>query len=125
MSKIYKALKPDGVFIFDALNKLSLKNMSFSKSWEYSEGGFWRPAPYICLSENIHYENEKATLEQHIVFEENGNYEIYCFWNHYFNVEDIEEMFIPAGFCKIDLLNIELSGGLYNNEGVSFYKITK
>lgn len=40
ISNIYRALKPDGIFIFDSLNDKAIEKMSFQKTWEISSGGF-------------------------------------------------------------------------------------
>lgn len=125
IGKLYKALKPSGAFIFDALNKNFLESSSFTQSWDCSNGGFWRSSPYISLSENLHFEKEKAILEQHIVIEENNEYEIYRFWNHYFNENDVTEMFLKQRFKRVDTINDVLDIGIQNDNDVTFYKITK
>lgn len=125
IGKIYKALKPDGAFIFDALNKNILESFAFTQSWDCSNGGFWRSSPYISLSENLHFEKEKAILEQHIVIEENNEYEIYRFWNHYFDKTDVTEMFLTQGFTDVVAVNGVFDLGAQEDKGVTFYKITK
>ena len=125
IAKIYKALKPGGIFIFDALNQNTIEKQSFTKTWDISSGGFWKENPYICLSENFHFEDHKATLEQHIVIDETEQFEIYRFWNHYFTEKDIRKLFIKQGFKHISAMDIQLDDGSYNDSSVTFYKIKK
>ncbi len=55
LRRIHAALRPAGRFVFDALNKKALNAMCFGQAWSLSDGGFWRSAPYLCLSEKMHF----------------------------------------------------------------------
>lgn len=126
VEKIHRALKPGGYFIFDTLNEKSIEAMTFTKQWEMSDGGFWKDEPYLCLSQSLHFPENNATLDQHIVFDENNNYKLYRFWNHYFNQNNIESIFKKSKFKSIKEYTSLLDDiGEYNNEGVSFYKVQK
>jgi ubiquinone/menaquinone biosynthesis C-methylase UbiE len=126
MKMIYKALKPGGVFLFDAIDEKTIERSNFNSSWEMSEGGFWKPTPYICLSKNYHFSETKATLEEHIVIDNEGSYKLYRFWNHYFNQEDVEKTFEQIGFSKVKSINNVVNGsGIYNDHGVVFYAVDK
>lgn len=126
MKMVHKALKPGGVFLFDAIDEKTIERLKFKASWEMSEGGFWKPTPYICLSENFHFEENKATLEQHVVIGDDDSFQLYRFWNHYFNQEDVEEIFRPIGFLKVDnIKNLLIGSGPYNDFGVVFYIVSK
>lgn len=123
INKIHKALKKDGIFIFDALNIKSIENINFGKNYDVSKGGFWSASPYIALTENFHYKDNKAILDQHTVILENDEIDVYRFWNHYFNITDISKMFNKYNLkCE---LNFKLNGSHYNDDGVTFYKVTK
>jgi len=126
LGRISDALKPGGRFIFDAMNEKSIANMDFSRSWETSDGGFWRPAPYTCLADKRHYPDNKAILDQHIVIEQEGDCEVYRFWNHYFSTEDVDAMAEEHGFAEAqaDVL-FAPGGGMLNDDGVTFYTLTK
>ncbi|WP_303872049.1 bifunctional 2-polyprenyl-6-hydroxyphenol methylase/3-demethylubiquinol 3-O-methyltransferase UbiG [Acetobacterium wieringae] len=126
IKKIQRFLKPGGVFFFDAIDEDTIKRLNFNSSWEMSEGGFWKPDPYICLSKNFHFKEKKATLDQHLVIGEDDFYKLYRFWNHYFNQEDIEKLFIPNGFSKVESFKNILTGSEpYNDHGVVFYAVSK
>lgn len=93
ISNIYRALKPDGIFIFDSLNDKAIEKMSFQKTWEISSGGFWQPEPYICLSEKLHFPDIRGILDQHVIMDDDET-KLYRFWNHYFSLEDVKKMFL-------------------------------
>jgi hypothetical protein len=113
-------------FLFDAIDEKTIERSNFNSSWEMSEGGFWKPTPYICLSKNYHFSETKATLEEHIVIDNEGSYKLYRFWNHYFNQEDVEKMFEQIGFSKVKSINNVVNGsGIYNDHGVVFYAVDK
>ena len=126
MKMIHKSLKPEGIFLFDAIDEKTVEKINFTPTWEMSEGGFWKSGPYICLSRNFHFKENKATLEQHIVIYDDGSFKLYRFWNHYFNQEDVEKMFKPIGFSKVNCIKKVIDGtDPYNDHGVVFYCVIK
>lgn len=126
LSKVYDALSSGGLFIFDALNEKTIKNLTFEKSWEIAEQGFWKNVPYLYLSESFHFPESKAILDQHIVIDEDGNDQIYRFWNHYFDSTDIESIVLPFSFTDAKAEHIfPEGGGAYNDDGVTFYTVRK
>lgn len=126
LNNIYNALKPGGIFIFDALNEYALQNLKFERNWEFVESGFWQDKPYLCLAQESHFPENKAILSQHIIIDGENNYKIYRFWNHYFDENDVKSIFDKIGFQKVkSCQNLLQSDGLYNDKGVTFYKVTK
>lgn len=126
MKMIHKALKPGGIFLFDAIDAETIERLNFNSSWEMSESGFWKPTPYICLSRSFHFKENKATLDQHLVIGDDDSFRLYRFWNHYFNQEDVEKIFGPIGFSKVENIKNVLTGiGPYNDHGVVFYAVSK
>ncbi len=94
LQNIYRALKPGGIFLFDVLND-NYAGAADSRNWEAVEKGFWRPGPYLALSENIYYRAQKVILSQHVIIDEAGKTEIYRFWTHLFSDNDL------AGILKV------------------------
>jgi len=126
LSKIEKALKPCGTFIFDVLNDRDLDKKVSPKNWEASEQGFWRDNPYITLSESFFYEQEKVILNQHIVADDDKT-SVYRFWTHYFSHEDLMRLLIPFDFKDIQFYeNVLLADdNLWSGENVTFCKVIK
>lgn len=126
LKNVFNALKSGGIFIFDALNKYTIDDLKFQKNWEFSEGGFWKGKPYLCLSQSSHFPENKAILDQNIIIDEDNNYKIYRFWNHYFDREDITNIFKRLNFKKVENhQNLLEDDGLYSDKGVTFYKVIK
>lgn len=126
MKIIHKALKPGGIFFFDAIDEKTIERLNFNTSWEMAERGFWKPTPYICLNKSFHFKENKATLDQHIVIGEDESFKLYRFWNHYFNHKDVEVLFRPIGFSKVKSIRNLLNGSEpYNDHGVVFYMVSK
>ncbi len=126
LSKIEKALKPGGTFIFDVLNDKDLDKKVSPKNWEASEQGFWRPTPYLALSDSFYYENEKVILNQHIVAEDKNTC-VYRFWTHYFSHEDLMRLLKPYKFINIQFYENVLPAdtNLWSGEHVTFCKVIK
>jgi len=126
LSKIEKALKPGGTFIFDVLNDRDLDKKISPKNWEASEQGFWRSKPYLTLSESFFYEDEKVILNQHIVAEDE-NTSVYRFWTHYFSHEDLMRLLEPFDFTGIEFYEnvLPADDNLWSGENVTFCKVLK
>lgn len=123
---IYRALKPGGIFIFDALNEHSGMNESASNNWELSETGFWRNHPYLALTETFYYEKQKVTLTQHIIIDEVGETEVYRFWIHTFSHTDLGVITSLAGFRTAECYdNIIPDSDFYSSKAVTFCIATK
>lgn len=126
LAKIHKALKPGGTFILDVLNNnASIKELG-KRDWEMAESGFWRPEPYLALSESFYYENEDVTLNQHIVIAEDGEYEIYRFWVHTFSHSDMNRIFVRAGFNAVNCYDKVIPDSeLCSSDSVTFCTVKK
>ena len=99
LRNVFRALKPGGTFLFDVMNE-SYAGISESRNWEAAEKGFWRPGPYVALSENIYYDEEKVTLSQHIIVDQKGKTEIYRFWTHLFSNNDLSHILRNHNFFE-------------------------
>ncbi len=98
LSKIHKALKPNGVFLFDVFSISSFKNDDTQPTWQfYENGGYWSPNPHICLEAVHKYENNTVSLSQFIVVTDTKIKE-YLIWNTMYNLETLTEEMSANGF---------------------------
>jgi len=125
---IRKALKPGGMFFFDALTEEAADRLTYGTSWESetASDGFYSPEPYFCLNESRRFPEHRATLDQHLVVFEDGSTKLYRFWNHYFREEDVRNLFLPHGFSDVEAIEGLLHGdGPYQDHGVVFYEVKR
>lgn len=126
LARINRALKPGGTFIFDVLNTtISLEKLG-ARNWEMAAGGFWRPGPYLALSDSIYYAKEDVTLNQHIVMAEDDTWDIYRFWVHTFTPAELDHLLIGTGFAEVQCYdNIIPDSALCASEAVTFCRARK
>nr|WP_321355975.1 class I SAM-dependent methyltransferase [uncultured Draconibacterium sp.] len=118
---IQGALKPGGTFIFDVLNDKGLHKKVAPKNWEVAETGFWKPEPYLALSESFLYEKGKVILYQHQIVDENDKLDVYRFWTHFFWHSDLKKLLAENEWQDIEFCEDVLSGGdLFSGEHVTF-----
>lgn len=98
LGKMYKALKPGGMLIFDVFTEEFRNSIETKKDWEIAEDGFWATGTYLVLSETFHYQNEQVMLSQTIVLKENGEYDVHRIYDHYYSEQDLTSMLNGAGF---------------------------
>jgi 2-polyprenyl-3-methyl-5-hydroxy-6-metoxy-1,4-benzoquinol methylase len=120
LKNIKAVLKPGGILIFDVLNDKELNTKISPRAWEASQGGFWRPGPYIALSESIMYEDEKVILSQHTIIEDQKT-EVYRFWTHFYNHNDLKKILTDEGFKNFTFEEDILPGDdLWNGSNLTF-----
>jgi len=126
LQNVYRALKPNGTFIFDVLSDKDIKLKVAEKSWEMEECGFWKDRPYLVLSDSYYYPKDKVILYQHIVIDNSDNFDVYRFWTHFFTSDDLKKMLVQEGFEEIECYNDVLPDiDLWNGDNVIFCKATK
>jgi ubiquinone/menaquinone biosynthesis C-methylase UbiE len=118
---VYRVLKPGGIFIFDVLNDLNLDQKLTPKNWEIVPDGFWKPEPYLALSESILYEKEKVILYQHLILDEKEELDVYRFWTHFFSHSDLKKILTENGFEKYEFFeDVLLEENLFSGKNVTF-----
>jgi len=98
LSKVYRALKPGGKFIFDVFtHKMRLPE---STTWQYYEfGGFFSFKPYISLNSVYQYLEDRAELRQVIVVTDES-VQCYNIWDHFYTVDELINEVQPTGFSS-------------------------
>ena len=98
---IRRALKKGGLFICDVVNEKNIDQKIIPQSWEVKESGFWKPTPYIALTNGYHYPEAKALANHHIVIGEHDSVDTYIFWSCYFDTADFVSILKSKGFKNI------------------------
>lgn len=127
LANIHKALKSNGVFIFDVINNKNLEHkFQENKAWTFEPNGFWADTPYLELTNGFHYSNEKVFLQQHIIIDQTGKIKTYRFWTHYFKNDDIIRILMKNGFTNTESFeNILPNTNFWNGDNITFYKTIK
>ncbi len=108
LMKIRKALKPEGVFIFDVFTDRYF-DQPVRRNWYVSGAGFWRPCSHLVLEQDFHYEEADVVLRQHTVIDESGKISVYRIWDHYYSRESVIKLLQENGFKVRDIFS-DLTG---------------
>lgn len=127
LNNIHKALKSNGIFIFDVVNKKNIEHkFQEKKSWTLETHGFWKEAPYLELTNGFNYINDNVFLQQHIVIDQTEKIKTYRFWTHYFENADITKILTNNGFSDIESFeNILPVTDVWSGDNITFYKTKK
>lgn len=116
LPKIYSALKPGGLFIFDVFTEESYKNKREVNSWSLCENGcFWSPQPHICLDATYLYEGNTVSVDQHIVITNDSIHE-YLTWDTAYTAQRLADELSPFGF-EIQAMFDDVCGKPYTGTG--------
>ena len=96
LANVARALKPGGYFIFDVPTDLYRKG-ECQKTWSMQSSGFWKPSPYLELTQTFHYEKEHLILDQYLILDEEGGVRVYRIWQRTFTLEMIENYLRQVG----------------------------
>jgi len=114
LSRIQKALKPGGLFLFDVFTPARGKGEDDNTSWNvYPEGGFWSEKPHICL-EGEYYYGEAAQGSRHVIIEENRT-RVFNLWNCYFTKQALLSETAGFGFSQYGFYG-DASGRPYTDD---------
>ena len=72
LEKIYKALKPGGLFIFDVHSFSYSSEVKSSFSYELESKGFFIPEEHLELKQTFYYEEMQAYLDQYTIITDKG-----------------------------------------------------
>ncbi|MGI6632072.1 MAG: class I SAM-dependent methyltransferase [Bacillota bacterium] len=115
LRSICRALKENGLFIFDVTTRALRKKKGPANRWYLSEGGFWRPGRHLVLEQGFDYPEEDVWLDQYTVVDEAGC-TVYRNWFHDYSLESLEPVLKAAGFA-VERVWDDLAGTPYSGRG--------
>lgn len=116
LEKIYRALKPGGLFIFDVFTDKNRGENDLGRSWNVAkEEGFWSPDPYLAMNETFLYPEENTLLEQTIVMTEDDEIKIHRNFNHFYTKQTVTVLLDKFALKITTILLILLVGNIILN----------
>ncbi|MCL2527601.1 MAG: class I SAM-dependent methyltransferase [Defluviitaleaceae bacterium] len=115
LSKVYTALKPGGLFVFDVFTPNQYAGRKESTDWVFEKEGFFCAKPHICLNSFFMYEEYNTYCAQHIIITEQDVRSINI-WEHTFTKDEIVTDLINAGF-SINKIYGSIAGAEYCSNG--------
>jgi SAM-dependent methyltransferase len=112
---VYKALKKDGIFIFDVSTRVHRMKYGLKNGWYISDGGFWRPGKHLVLEQGFDYPEENTWLDQYIVVDEHDS-KVYRNWFHDYSLDSINAVLNAAGYNTKYVWN-DLTGSPFTADG--------
>lgn len=112
---IKRALKKEGIFIFDVSTRAQRTKAGLKNAWYVSEGGFWRQGSHLVLGQGFDYPQENLWLDQYSVIDEQGC-KVYRNWFRDYSQDSIGTVLRNAGFEAIQVWN-DLTGDRYVEGG--------
>ena len=123
LSRIFRALKPGGLFLFDVFTPKWYLGRKEKSSWEVCKaGGFWSPKPYICMNAD-HYYGDNIAVERHVVIEKE---KVRCFniWNTCFTKESLLGELQPYGVASVNCYS-DVAGKTYDENSPTLCAVIK
>lgn len=112
---IHKALKKEGVFIFDVTTRAHRLKSRIKNGWYAGEGGFWRAGKHVVLEQGFDYPEEAAWLDQYIVIDET-NVKVYRNWFKDYSLSSVRAVLKGFGFEVSHAWN-DLTGSSFTDDG--------
>lgn len=125
LEKIYNALKPGGVFIFDVFTENFKDEVKPGKDWSINKSGFWSGDNHIVLSEVFHYPEEKVFLNQDIIMMESDSFEVCRRYNHYYSEDDIVNLMNEYKFKNPRFFYDVINGNNFTSSNVVFTAVER
>lgn len=114
LRKIYRALRPDGLFILDAFTRNNYSDFEDKLEASYESAGFWCMEPYLNLKRSKAYHGS-VYLEQYTIVMQ-SDCRTYNLWNHAFDRDELTENLMQAGFATVGFYG-DMAGAAYSGGG--------
>lgn len=108
LANIHRALKKNGIFVFDVIAE-NWQNPLSTGITVHEAGGFWRPGPHIEILTAFSYENPRTEGRQYAIIGEDGEAEVIRIYIRLFGVEEITNLLAKHNF-KIEKIYKNLKG---------------
>lgn len=112
---VFKALKKDGIFIFDVTTRTHRMKAGLKNGWYIADGGFWSPKKHLVLEQGYDYPEEDTWLDQYVIVDDSGS-KVYRNWYHDYSLESIKAVLDKAGFYTKYVWN-DLTGNPFHAGG--------
>lgn len=124
LTKIFRALKKNGIFIFDVFTAFRYKNMKVeTKDWDISNGGFWNPEQHLCLESHFIYP-KNTRCNQYVIVDSGNNTEIIRVWDQPFSPETIKAELAHISYESISIY-ADVTGTPYHEESDTMAMVVK
>lgn len=107
--RVHRALKPAGAFVFDVHTASAPGVPDATRIWSISAGGFWKPGPYLELTQHFRYPEADARVRQVLIVESDGRVSRYRIWQHWYSPETITTVLRAPGFT-VESIWADLTG---------------
>lgn len=97
LGKFKSLLAPNGSIALDVYTTTRFAAQTESRNIEKNAmGGFWSAEDYWCLQSNFKYEPEMVTLDKYVIFEDEREWTVYN-WLQHFDLEMLTNELEPHG----------------------------
>lgn len=123
LKKIRTALKPGGSLILDGFTEKHYDSFAESRTVAYEDTGFWSAVPYMSITSNYRYDDNKTYLEQYLVVTEK---QLHCYniWNHAFGTASLRAELEIAGFTEFQFYK-NVCGGCLSGDDTTICVVAK
>jgi len=123
LDRVYQALKPGGLFLFDVFTPQQNFGRKESTSWEvYEHGDFWSPNPHICLNAQYYY--GKSIGMRRTVIVGDGNIRSYNIWDTCFTKKSLSEELQEHRLIPVDYYS-DVEGKPYEENASTLCAVMK
>lgn len=121
LTKVHKALRPGGRFIFDVFNEKYVQaKPTQDTSWTIEENGFWSKGRYLALTQSFSYPEANAFAEQYIILTENEDIRTYHNWTHAYDKHTLTALLTQFHFTNPSYYDHIIDSSNFTSADVTF-----
>lgn len=122
LKKIYRALRPGGLFIVDVCSIRLYENRPEEKSWRFEASGFWSARPHACFYSFFNYE-DSSFMDRYVIAEKD-DLRCYHICNHRFSKETLIAELNGAGFAAADVYS-NVAGDTFSTDSETICAVAR